>query len=196
MAAAGGAAAARTALQVLKATPVPLRFWPRFKLKRRIGWENTKETVRLMINDYTTVFRELAEESRSRPVATVAKFCAAGVIVHVAMENPSEVQYRGALIEANDDLALLPRALRNPVSYDYVKELVHISGQGRLHFTNLGLFSIVTRGDYTPGVVSFEAQHWSVSSWARDIKDRIVDVGFYGRFPNLEKAMVDWDVNF
>lgn len=196
MAALNSAARTLTTLQALQAARVPVARWSRFKHNRRIGWATFKDNIRRAAVDYKTVFVEMAEGAKVRPIQAVLRVAAAAGIAHVALENPTETEYRGALVEANNDLALLPRELRNPVSYAFVKDIVELSGQGRLQYTNLIFCSIVTRREYTPRVRSFEAQHQSFQTWVLSLRERLVDVGFYGHFWFFEQAMVDWDVNF
>lgn len=155
-----------------------------------------KDNVAMAIRDYKTVFQEIGADVWARPIAATAKLCLVAGLAHVATETPSEEEFRSKVVEANFDLMLLPRSLRNPASYEHVKKIADLQGEGRIRYTNLVFGSLITSSAYSPKAMLFEAKHQSFQTWVLGFRERIVDVGFYGHYWLLEQAMVDFDVNF
>ncbi|KAG8006715.1 Mitochondrial import inner membrane translocase subunit Tim29 [Nibea albiflora] len=108
---------------------------------------------------------------------------------------PDQSSFEAALLERSGQLGLLSPWIRNGASDGHVQNLVKLRNEGRLHHVSLGLLSLVYRTEYDPDATLYEAQCSNVSPRWREFPQRVLDVGFVGRWWVLDSKMKDYDVN-
>lgn len=108
---------------------------------------------------------------------------------------PDRSSFETALLEHSSQLGLLSPWIRNPTSDAHVQSLVKLRNEGRLRHVSLGLFSLVFRYDFDPDVTLYEAQCSNLSVPWKELPERMLDVGFVGRWWILDSKMKDYDVN-
>lgn len=70
-----------------------------------------------------------------------------------------------------------------------------LRNEGRLRHLSVGVFTLVYRSDFDPDAMLYEAQCSSLSVPWRELPQRVLDVGFLGRWWILDSKMKDYDVN-
>lgn len=108
---------------------------------------------------------------------------------------PDQSSFEATLLERSGQLGLLSPWIRNGTSDGHVQNLVKLRNEGRLHHVSLGFLSLVYRTEYDPDATLYEAQCSNVSPRWREFPQRILDVGFVGRWWILDSKMKDYDVN-
>lgn len=108
---------------------------------------------------------------------------------------PDQSSFEATLLERSGQLGLLSPWIRNGTSDGHVQNLVKLRNEGRLHHISLGFLSLVYRTEYDPDATLYEAQCSNVSPRWREFPQRILDVGFVGRWWILDSKMKDYDVN-
>lgn len=134
---------------------------------------------------------------------------------------PTEADYHTTLVESGLDMWEVPPLLRNPRGANHIIERFDLWSCGRLRVTELGLLSVVWRDDRSPECMlysetcpySFPAngggQFTSLVrlllfdrpnevGWTRlfyILSDRVLDIGFMGRWWLMYYDMQDYDIN-
>ena len=122
----------------------------------------------------------------------LAAFFAAGIFFKA---NPTEADLENSLLEHSHQLSLVSSAIRNKESDSYIDSLRSAQRQGRLHYTNLGLMSLVWVSENRDDLDLYEAQckHTRVAWY--DWFSQVVDVGVLGKFVTMSRKMENYDVN-
>lgn len=109
--------------------------------------------------------------------------------------NPSKRDFDYELMENCHDLSLVSSPIRNRESDSHIDSLRTADREGRLHYVNCGLFSLVWQSQNRSDLNLYEAQctHTNVP-WYK-WHTQIVDYGFLGKFHVMSKHMKNYDVN-
>lgn len=148
-----------------------------------------------IIDDYKTVAIEIGQDMKSRPIKSsiyISLITGAGVLFKT---NPSVQDFNARLTESVTDLMLVGDLIRNPSSEKVVDELVELNNQRRLRCYNLGLCSLMCIKNCGPEVGLYAATCKHLKPHWTEFHKTIVDVGVFGRWVFLEKAMEDFDIN-
>lgn len=108
---------------------------------------------------------------------------------------PDRSSFEATLLEQSNQLGLLSPWIRNGTSDGHVQNLVKLRNEGRLRVASLGILSLVYHADYDPDATLYEAQCSNLSVPWRELPQRVLDVGFVGRWWVLDSKMKDYDVN-
>lgn len=113
----------------------------------------------------------------------------------LAKTSPSESHFETALSDCHHDLLLLGDPIRNRQSDDHIQTIQMYYREGRIRYTNCGLFSLIWLAGYKPAVDTFDARCKLVRPQWLDFHKQVLDVGVLGRWFYLRKAMHEFDVN-
>lgn len=177
-------AAAETA-----AAPVTRSRWERLKNSKAVLWG------RGLVSDYKEACREIVVGSWERPVKASVYATLLGGSWACFYTKPDHSSFEATLLECSNMLGLLSPWIRNGTSNGHVQSLVKLHNEGRLHHTSLGVLSLVYHSDYDSDTTLYEAQCSNLSTPWRELPQRILDVGFVGRWWVLDSKMKDYDVN-
>lgn len=177
-------AAAETA-----AAPAPSSRWQRLKNSKAGTW------CRSLLSDYKDACKEVVVGSWERPVKASVYVSLLGGAAVCFYTRPDRSSFDATLLDCSNQLGLLSPWIRNGTSDGHVQLLVKLRNEGRLQHASLGLLSLVYRSDYDPDVTLYEAQCSNLSTPWRELPQRVLDVGFAGRWWVLDSKMKDFDVN-
>ncbi|XP_036409318.1 mitochondrial import inner membrane translocase subunit Tim29 [Megalops cyprinoides] len=163
--------------------------WERLQNKRIVVW------CRSLLGDYKEACREVVVGSWERPFKASAYIGLLGGLWACYYTNPDDTSFETSLLEAANQLGLLSPWIRNGTSDGHVQSLVRLRNEGRLRYASLGVASLAYRADYDPAVTLYEARCSFLSVPWRELPDRVLDVGFAGRWWVLDAKMKDYDVN-
>lgn len=150
---------------------------------------------RSLASDYKEACREIVVGAWERPVKASVYVALLGGAWACFHTKPDQLSFEAALLDRSSQLGLLSPWIRNATSDGHVQSLVKLRNEGRLRHISLGLLSLVYRSDYDPGVTLYEAQCSNLSVPWRELPQRMLDVGFVGRWWILDSKMKDYDVN-
>lgn len=150
---------------------------------------------RSMASDYKDACREIFVSARKRPLKASVYAALVGGAWASFQTKPDRPSFETALLECSGQLGLLSPWIRSPTSDGHVQSLVKLRNEGRLRHVSLGLFTLVFRYDYDPDVALYEARCSNLSVPWRELPERMLDVGFAGRWWILDSKMRDFDVN-
>ncbi|KAK2832806.1 hypothetical protein Q5P01_016695 [Channa striata] len=122
----------------------------------------------------------------------------AGVWCRSLLSDYKEAYYSSfdaVLLERSNQLSLLSPWNRNGSSDGHVQSLVKLRNEGRLRHASLGVLSLVYYADCDPDNTLYETQCSNLSVRWRELHERVLDVGFAGRWWILNSKMQDYDVN-
>ncbi|XP_010749346.3 mitochondrial import inner membrane translocase subunit Tim29 [Larimichthys crocea] len=169
--------------------PVPGSRWERLKGSKAGVW------CRSLLSDYKEACREVFVGAWERPVKASVYMTLVGGAWACFYTKPDQSSFEATLLERSGQLGLLSPWIRNGTSDGHVQNLVKLRNEGRLHHVSLGFLSLVYRTEYDPDATLYEAQCSNVSPRWREFPQRILDVGFVGRWWILDSKMKDYDVN-
>ncbi|XP_025719129.1 mitochondrial import inner membrane translocase subunit Tim29 [Callorhinus ursinus] len=184
------------------ATAALKRFWSRNReesgvpaaAKPRV-WTRLGSWARVLLRDYAEACGDAAAAARARPWrAAVYAGLLGGAAASCALA-PSEAAFEEALLDASGTLLLLAPATRKRASEDYVQRLLWLRGRGRLRHVSLGPCALVYEAPVDAEASLYQARcRYLQPRWV-DFPDRILDVGFGGRWWVLAARMRDCDIN-
>ncbi|XP_042784380.1 mitochondrial import inner membrane translocase subunit Tim29 [Panthera onca] len=158
-------------------------------------WARLGSWARVLLRDYAEACGDAAAAARARPGRAAAYVGLLGGAAACCALVPGEAAFEEALLDASGTLLLLAPATRNRVSEGHVQRLLWLRGRGRLRHVSLGLCSLVYEAPVDAQASLYQARcRYLQPRWA-DFPDRILDVGFVGRWWVLAARMRDCDVN-
>lgn len=150
---------------------------------------------RSLLSDYKEACREMVVGARERPVKASVYVTLLGGAWACSHTKPDCSSFEAALLDRSAQLGLLSPWNRNGTSDSHVQSLVKLHNEGRLRHASLGLLSLVYYADYDPNITLYEAQCSTLSVRWRELPQRVLDVGFAGRWWILDSKMQEYDVN-
>lgn len=163
--------------------------WERLKNSKAGVW------CRSLASDYKEAFREMVVGAWERPVKASVYGALLGGAWTCFYTKPDRSSFEAALLERSGQLGLLSPWIRSASSDGHVQSLMKLRNEGRLRFLSLGVFILAYHSDFDPDVTLYEAQCSDLSVPWRELPQRVLDVGFVGRWWILDSKMKDYDVN-
>ncbi|XP_064171836.1 mitochondrial import inner membrane translocase subunit Tim29 isoform X1 [Anguilla rostrata] len=161
----------------------------RLRNSRVAGW------CRGLLSDYREACREVVVGSWERPFKASVYLSLLGGAWACYLTNPDDASFETSLLESANQLGLLSPWIRSGTSDGHVQGLVRLRNEGRLRYASLGVASLTYRADHDPEASLYEARCSLLSvPWA-ELRERVLDVGFAGRWWLLGAKMRDYDVN-
>lgn len=148
-----------------------------------------------LFGDYKEACRETIVGAWERPVKAGIYLSLLGGAWACVHTNPEEGSFETSLTEMANQLGLLSPWIRNGLSDGHVQKLAKLHSQGCLRYASLGVVSLTYQADYDPDSSLYEARCSALSVPWRELPDRLLDVGFAGRWWVLEAKMKDYDIN-
>ncbi|XP_055380500.1 mitochondrial import inner membrane translocase subunit Tim29 [Condylostylus longicornis] len=145
--------------------------------------------------DYKEAGTSFYEEAKAKPVKT-SIYTSIGMLIYFSSKkNPSETDFIENLRNYNNDLVLVHESCHKPESSNHVKFIQRCFNEGILRRLSLGFISFMWVADYDKGVSVYKAICPHLQPEYLTFHKRIIDVGFWGKWWNLQNKMVDYDVN-
>ncbi|XP_038154302.1 mitochondrial import inner membrane translocase subunit Tim29 [Cyprinodon tularosa] len=163
--------------------------WERLKNSRAGVWCSS------LLSDYKEACREVVLGAWERPLKSSLYAALLGGAGFCFYSKPDQSSFEADLLERSNQLGLLSPWVRNGTSDGHVQNLVKLRNEGRLRFASLGLVSVVYGADYEPDAMLYEARCSDLSVPWRELPQRVLDIGFTGRWWVLDSKMKDYDIN-
>ncbi len=147
--------------------------------------------------DYREAFKDIAKGCEQRPLRALTLTTAFSAALYANSTNPNERSFRDNYVRLNHDLLTTSEATRRKSSEIFQNGLNRSLNENVLRYWNLGLFSVVWKDNFDSDCANYEArcEYLQVGYLDRFSGDRLVDIGFLGRWWLAEGAMKDFDVN-
>uniref|UniRef100_A0A2M4BZP2 Mitochondrial import inner membrane translocase subunit Tim29 n=1 Tax=Anopheles marajoara TaxID=58244 RepID=A0A2M4BZP2_9DIPT len=172
----------------LEAITLPERFKGTIVEKWATYWRN-------LVIDYKEMVLDTGRGMRDRPVRStiyVSLLAAAG---YCGANNPSETDFYDQYRRAYNQLSLVHPTCQNPVASQHITFLERCHNEGILRRLSLGVVSFLWLDNYDRGLAIYKAVCPYLQPHYLTFHERIVDVGFNGKWWQLERKMVDYDIN-
>lgn len=151
--------------------------------------------LKLVRDDYIAVGKDMISDSKAHPLKATVIYATLGFSFYAFLTNPTEHDFRNKLLSEANDVLLVSETIRNPASAAHVKALLSYYNEGLIRRLNLGVASLIWIDNYNKSCDLFEARCKSLKPRWVTFHDRVVDVGFCGRWWSIERAMTDFDIN-
>ncbi|MCI4385318.1 hypothetical protein PGIGA_G00048960 [Pangasianodon gigas] len=163
--------------------------WERLLNSRAGMW------CRSLLSDYKEACREIFVGAYERPFKASLYVALLGGTYACYYTNPDDTSFQSRILETSNQLALLSPWIRSGTSDGHVQSLAKLRNEGRLRYVSLGIVSLAYVADYDPEPSLYEARCSALSvPWAQ-LPERVLDVGFAGRWWILENKMENYDIN-
>ncbi|GAU99465.1 hypothetical protein RvY_10465 [Ramazzottius varieornatus] len=144
--------------------------------------------------DYVAVTKDALLDAKSRPVRTIILLSGLAVAAVAFKTTPSEIDYFDGMRNFNNDLIQVPPSSRRPESEKYLINVQRLLNSNRLRYENWGLCSLIVHKEFNESCDTYEARcKYLKPSWF-SLPERVVDVGCFNRWLNIDSAMKDFDV--
>ncbi|KAJ8040537.1 Mitochondrial import inner membrane translocase subunit Tim29 [Holothuria leucospilota] len=152
--------------------------------------------VMQILRDYKSSTLDIFTDARDRPIKAAIYITGISVVGYCWSKNPDEKLFDEALLNASNDLLQVSDLVRNPDSNSHLQDLLEMRNKGFIRRMNLGVCSLMWRDNFGTDVSLFDSSCKHLKVTWKEFPNRILDVGFHGRWLYLEKAMQDYDVNY
>lgn len=148
-----------------------------------------------LLTDYKIAGSEIIEDGRQKPRKTIIVLTGLASLFAAMKTNPDEYSFQDQLVLHTDELAMLSDAIKNPESDNYIRYLTTCHNQGLLRRLNLIFFSVMWVDDYHSDCNLYAAECSYLKPRYITWYDRVIDVGVYGHWWNVNRKMKDMDIN-
>jgi uncharacterized protein C19orf52 len=149
-----------------------------------------------LVNDYKATLIEIKDKSLKRPFGTGCLIGFMGFLFHLSNNNPNEVSFLDQLITAQNNLITVGESVRNPSSSEHIFFLNQCIRERTLTRLDLCILSLMFRNDIDQDCALFlNSCNYLKPSNFNYLTERIIDIGFAGKWRIMELKMVDFDVN-
>nr|CAD7404638.1 unnamed protein product [Timema cristinae] len=161
---------------------------PKITSRGALYWKN-------LYLDYREVAVETYSKSKKKPKKTLAIFTGVGILGYCASTTPDELKYRDQLLMSSNDMTLVGESIRNPHASRYLDQVEKYYDLGVVRNISLGILSVMWLDNYDSSCGIYSSQCDYLKPRFTEMIDRVLDVGFLGRWWILHNIMRDFDVN-
>lgn len=172
----------------LNSIQLPERFKGTIVEKWSLYWKE-------LYTDYYEVARETVTNARNNPRKAVIYFICFGFVVYLNKSNPAETSFRDALLTASNDIMLVGKEVRNPISDNHLTFVESCYNAGLVRNFSFGIFSVMWIDDYDSAVGLYKANCTYLQPQYLTLYQRVIDVGFLNKWWFIENKMKDYDIN-
>ncbi|RZF40451.1 hypothetical protein LSTR_LSTR013913 [Laodelphax striatellus] len=148
-----------------------------------------------LYKDYYEVYSDVLKEGRERPYKMGLMLSTFGGIVYCSKKNPTEQNFRDAVVVGHNDVILVSKQIRNPACYEHLSFIESCYNTGLIRSFSFGIFRIVYLADYDKALGLYKAQCQYLQPQYLTMYNRILDIGFLDKWWFISKKMEDYDVN-
>ena len=158
--------------------------------------EKLGNPFRVIARDYLEVAKDAFKDAKDRPLKTLLYFLVGGGVFATWKTRPDASSYTDCLLSYSNDLFQCSHAVRNPQTHAYVDSTIKKLSNDQLAYKNFVFFAILMEREHNPVCKNYHVtcKHVQQRWWSR-WSNNVVDVGVWGRWWALDRAMVGYDVN-
>lgn len=145
--------------------------------------------------DYRDVLYDVLKSMKEKPIRA-STYSTIGIgSIYCAKNNPNENDFRDTVLHHVNDMVLVNETCHNPQSAQYLMFLEKCTNAGIIRRMNLGICSLLWLDNYDEACKLYKATCTYTKLDYLSLKDRIIDVGFVGKWWKLNENMIDYDIN-
>eukprot|EP00088_Acartia_fossae_P056524 TRINITY_DN6581_c0_g1_i3.p1 TRINITY_DN6581_c0_g1~~TRINITY_DN6581_c0_g1_i3.p1 ORF type:complete len:195 (-),score=5.66 TRINITY_DN6581_c0_g1_i3:5-589(-) len=145
--------------------------------------------------DYKDATTDLLTASKQSPIKTTIVLGTGAFLGYCVKKNPTLEDYKTNFVENGLDLLLTSESIRNSRSENLHNYISRAINGDLIRRNNYGIFSIIWVDDFASELGVFASQCEYTKPSFRDLRARLIDVGFLGRWWISSRKMKDYDVN-
>ena len=157
--------------------------------------EKWGQPLRVIAQDYVEVTKDAYRDIRTRPIKSLAYALIGSSLLATWKLRPDADSYTDRILNHCNELHLCSELVRNRESWKYLENIVKKFSVEELEYKSMGLFAVVLERESSPVCQNYHTTCKYVRRRWWDRLSRVVDVGFWGRWWALDRAMVNYDVN-
>lgn len=146
--------------------------------------------------DYKDVFVNVAQQAKEKPILASIYLATGGAFCYCVKNNPSEEDFRTKLRDYNAEVVLVHDSCLNDTAANYIKFIEKCYNQGIVRHLSLGFISFLWLDNYDHNASLYKATCEYTDPQYLTFHERVIDVGFLNKWWNLDKKMIDYDVNY
>lgn len=174
--------------QTLSRFAFPDRFRGTFVERWKQYWESVAK-------DYYESTMGIGTYVKENPYKSSLVTVITGCAYYCASTNPDDNSYRSRLIDSTNSMLYVPSTVRNQSTVKQLEYLEKCYNAGVVKRLNLILFSVIWIDEFNDNIQVYKANCKYLKPSIFSVHQRAVDIGFLATWWNLEKLMVDYDVN-
>ncbi|VVC32821.1 Mitochondrial import inner membrane translocase subunit Tim29 [Cinara cedri] len=170
----------------------------RFTLPERLRGtfvERWKQYWESVAKDYYESTMGIGTYVKENPIKSSLATVITGCAYYCASTNPDEYSYRSEFIDCTNSMLYVPPTVRNPSTVKQLEYLEKCYNMGIVKRLNLMLFSVMWIDEFNDDIQAYKANCKYLKPSIFSVHKRAIDIGFLNTWWNLEKIMVDYDVN-
>ena len=168
------------------------------KYLREVKEKKTEQSVnylKMVKHDYSEALMEVRDGARAKPVRASIYSSVFGFCLYAGFTNPNERDFHSNFMSYCHELRQVSDAIRNPGAQRLIDYESRAYNAGLIRRLNFGIGSLMWIDDYDERMGLYASRcDYLRPSWS-DMRHRVVDVGFLGKWWISEKKMVEFDVN-
>lgn len=146
---------------------------------------------------FSDVGLESIKTMKSNPRKSAVYGSLGAFLCGCVLNNPDKDNFINQLLVTENFVGMVPETSQNPQAIKYLKYLNENLNKNTLRITSLGLFSVMWISDYSSNQATSDATCDYLSPEVSTfISTRVIDIGWWNNWWNLEKLTQDYDVNF
>ncbi|CAD6221290.1 GSCOCG00005131001-RA-CDS [Cotesia congregata] len=145
--------------------------------------------------DYKDVAIDLKKNCKERPISALIKLAMMGGCYYLYRTNPDQASFKEALLQNEARLTFIGESIRNPVSVKHVEHMSECLNENIIRRLTLGLVSFIWLDNYSDSCALYKTTCTYLKPKYLEFHQRIVDVGFLGKWWVLDHKMKDYDIN-
>lgn len=167
------------------------------KLKGGFFEKNIVNFWKNVATDYKEATLEIVKGCKAKPVKATFYTFLGSSLFYFNQTNPcSEQDFKELYTQAHHELTLVSDSNRNSKTQKHFDRVNKAINSGTLKLTNLGIATLVWEDNYDANVGLFSSQcDYTQPTYKEILEERVIDVGFCGKWKIAEKLMQNYDIN-
>ncbi|XP_011307060.1 uncharacterized protein C19orf52 [Fopius arisanus] len=145
--------------------------------------------------DYKDVAVDIVKECRTRPLKAGVYFSGIASCYYLSRTNPDLLTFREELLRNSMRLMYIGESTRNQISMSHVLHMEECLNSNIVRRLNLGIVSFIWLDNYSDQCDLYKVQCNYLKPQYTKFNERIVDVGFLGKWWILDDKMRNYDIN-
>lgn len=181
-----------------KAPQIISTFKNKFKFPQRFKGtiiEKWADYWKNLFIDYRQMVHDLRTDIQDDPKRALKWTAGILTLYYLYKNNPNEMDFKDHLKRINNEAVMISEDCLNPKSVKHLGFLGSCYNQGIIHYTNLGLLSIMYTSELNESCDLYKAQCSYLKPSYFTFPSRVVDIGIMGKWWNLYIKTHNYDVN-
>ncbi|XP_054271742.1 mitochondrial import inner membrane translocase subunit Tim29 [Macrosteles quadrilineatus] len=148
-----------------------------------------------LATDYYEVLKDTVENGRKNPKQSALLLMCSAAAFTCLKTNPDEIDYRENVLKCCNEVLLIGKPIRNKTTEEYLISMETFYNFGVVRRMSFGLFSVVWIDNFSNELGVYKANCSYLKPQYLTFLNRVVDIGFLGRWWKLNSVMKDYDIN-